>query len=138
MQDCIMCCVYAYAGLEQDIRTLQEGRASSSHTRRSIDGDADGSDREASACQGIPHVMLSYEWGSQQSVLLLKQELQKVRGYPRRTRRTMYAVFGSSPTQAQSTYQQDSTSAAIRMWHVLWCVYAGWLCSVDGRGSNVG
>eukprot|EP00198_Chlamydomonas_reinhardtii_P000418 XP_001689753.1 predicted protein [Chlamydomonas reinhardtii] len=53
-------------GLEQDVRSLQEGGG------RLVAG----TDEE----NQTQHVMLSYEWGCQQSVMLIKSELQKA-GY---------------------------------------------------------
>ncbi|EFJ50517.1 hypothetical protein VOLCADRAFT_103968 [Volvox carteri f. nagariensis] len=55
-------------GLEQDVKSLQEGGG------RLVAGD--GGETEAHT----QHVMLSYEWGCQQSVMLIKSELQKA-GY---------------------------------------------------------
>ncbi|GLI60450.1 hypothetical protein VaNZ11_002607 [Volvox africanus] len=55
-------------GLEQDVKSLQEGGG------RLVA--SDGVEVEAHT----QHVMLSYEWGCQQSVMLIKSELQKA-GY---------------------------------------------------------
>ncbi|GFR48254.1 hypothetical protein Agub_g10119 [Astrephomene gubernaculifera] len=54
-------------GLEQDVKSLQEGG-----------GRLVAVDEEVE--QQTQHVMLSYEWGCQQSVMLIKSELQKA-GY---------------------------------------------------------
>ena len=56
----------ARAGLEQDVKNLQEGAG------RIVAHEV--------GTEAVQHVMLSYEWGCQQSVMLIKSELQKA-GY---------------------------------------------------------
>lgn len=57
--------------------TLQDGTGRAGAGSAGAPGDDDGIEGEVESTQ---HVMLSYEWGCQQSVMLIKTELQKA-GY---------------------------------------------------------
>uniref|UniRef100_A0A7S0RZL4 ADP-ribosyl cyclase/cyclic ADP-ribose hydrolase n=1 Tax=Chlamydomonas leiostraca TaxID=1034604 RepID=A0A7S0RZL4_9CHLO len=64
-------------GLEQDVKSLHEGTG---RMGASIVGGGDEDGLEDEERESTQHVMLSYEWGCQQSVMLIKTELQKA-GY---------------------------------------------------------
>jgi len=61
------------SGLEKDVKCLIDNTGRGWATS----DDASGGGKE------VEHVMLSYEWGCQQSVLLIKSELQKAGVWPR-------------------------------------------------------
>ena len=56
------------SGLEKDVKSLTDNTGRNGAASAVDDPDD---------LDSIPHVMLSYEWGCQQSVLLIKSELQK-------------------------------------------------------------
>lgn len=62
-------------GLEQDIRNLSEGMGRHGPNAGGVLDSVDGSVRGSTQ-----HVMLSYEWGCQQGVMLIKTELERA-GY---------------------------------------------------------